>query len=194
MHAMQTVLFTTVVVPTKTENERETVTKAQPVSVDGFNKPCVYCDREQHSLTACRRFKSKPLKDKIGFLRRSVFCILKHGHMSSSCKQKLQCEKCSRPHPTLLHITNKDPKEETRDNCEQLFVSSALVQTVESFGVTGAGKDDCALSVIPVCIKVQKGTKTVTTYAFLDPGSSTTFATESLINQLNMNGPWGMNQ
>lgn len=28
----------------------------------------------------------------------------------------------------------------------------------------------------------------VTTYAFMDPGSSATFATESLINQLNMNG------
>lgn len=59
---------------------------------------------------------------------------------------------------------------------------------METFGVTGAGKEGCVLSIVPVCVKAQKGTKTVTTYAFLDPGSSATFATESLINQLNMNG------
>lgn len=37
-------------------------------------------------------------------------------------------------------------------------------------------------------MKAQKGTKIVKTYAFLDPGSSATFATKSQINQLNMNG------
>lgn len=119
-------VFTTVIVPTKTENE-QTVTKAQPVSVDGFNKPCVYCEREQHSLTACKKFKSKPHKDKIGFLRSKGLCFacLKYGHMSSSCKQKLRCEECSRPHPTLLHFTNKDPREETRD-----IVNSNLYQVL----------------------------------------------------------------
>lgn len=58
---------------------------------------------------------------------------------------------------------------------------------METVGVTGAGNEDCVLSIIPVCVKAQKGTKKVTTYAFVDPGSSGTFATETLINQLNMN-------
>lgn len=180
-------VFTTVVVPPKTENEKPTASRTQPVSVDGFSKPCVYCNGEQHSLTVCKKFKSMQHKDKIGFLRSKGLCFacLKHGHMSSSCKQKLQCEECSRPHPTLLHITNKDPRENTgKDCCDQQSVSSALVQMAE----TGAGKDDCVLSIVPVCVKAQKGTKTVTTYAFLDPGSSATFATESLLNQLNMYG------
>ena len=183
-------VFTTVVVPPKIENGKQT-SKLQPVSVDGFSKPCVYCNGEQHSLAVCRKFKNKQHKDKIGFLRSKGLCFacLKHGHMSGSCKQKLQCEECSRPHPTPLHFTNKDSREEmAKDNCEQQSVSSALVQTAETFGVTGAGKEDCVLSIVPVCIKSQKGTKTVTTYAFLDPGSSATFATESLIHQLNMNG------
>lgn len=59
---------------------------------------------------------------------------------------------------------------------------------MEAFSITGASREDCVLSIVPVRVKAQKGTKTVTTYAFLDPGSSATFATESLINQLNMNG------
>lgn len=84
---------------------------------------------------------------------------------------------------------NKDSKEEsTKERCGQQSVSSALVQTAETFGVTGAGKEDCVLLIIPVCVKAQNGTKTVTMYTFLDPGSSASFDTESLIDQLNMNG------
>lgn len=153
-------MFTTVVVPPKMENEKQTVAKTQPVAVDGFSKPCVYCNGEQHSLTVCKKFKSKQHKDKIGFLRSKGLCFacLKHGHMSGSCKQKLQCEECSKPHPTPLHITIRDSREEAgKDYCEQQSVSSALVQTAETFGVTGAGRDDCVLSIIPVCVKAQKG-------------------------------------
>lgn len=59
---------------------------------------------------------------------------------------------------------------------------------METVGVTGAGREDCVLSVVPAHVKAKKGTKAVTTYAFLDPGNSAAFATESLINQLNVNG------
>ena len=71
---------------------------------------------------------------------------------------------------------------------DQQAVNNTHAQKSETCGVTGAGKEDCFLSIIPVQVKAQKGTKIVTTYAFLDSGSSATFATESLINQLNTNG------
>lgn len=183
-------VFTTTIALPKIENDKQTTSKTQPVSVDASSKPCVYCNGEQHSLTVCKKLKSKQHKDKIDFLRSKGLCFacLKHGHMSSTCKQKLQCQECSKLHPTLLHMTTKDSREETtKESCEQQSVSSALVQTTENVGVTGAGKEDCVLSIVPVCVKAQKGTKAVTTYAFLDPGSSATFATESLINKLNMN-------
>lgn len=80
----------------------------------------------------------------------------------------------------------KDSQEDS--TAKDQSVLSAFVQTMETVGVTGAGKEDCTLSIIPVRVKAQKGTKAVTTYAFLDPGSSATFTTESLINQLSMNG------
>lgn len=59
---------------------------------------------------------------------------------------------------------------------------------IEAFGATGVGKEECALAIIPVHVKAQKGTKEILTYAFLDPGSSATFAAESLMAQLNMRG------
>lgn len=182
-------VFTAAIVSSQTENNKQTTPKAQNVLVDANSKPCVYCKGEQHSLTVCRKLKSKPHKEKIDFLRSKGLCFacLKHGHMSSGCKEKAQCQECSRLHPTLLHIKSKGLREEaTSEHCEQQSVSSALVHMKEK--VTGAGKENCVLSIIPVCVKAQKGTKAVTTYAFLDPGSSATFATESLINQLNMNG------
>lgn len=44
------------------------------------------------------------------------------------------------------------------------------------------------MCVVPVKVKLDKGTKVVETYAFLDPGSSATFCTEALMTQLNANG------
>lgn len=52
----------------------------------------------------------------------------------------------------------------------------------------GPVSKDCALSIVPVNVKLSKGTKVVQTYAFLDPGSSATFCTEELMSQLNAAG------
>jgi len=37
-------------------------------------------------------------------------------------------------------------------------------------------------------VKAKKGNKVVTSYAFLDPGSTATFCTEELMNKLNLSG------
>lgn len=49
---------------------------------------------------------------------------------------------------------------------------------METCGVTGPGKEYRVLSIIPVCVKAQKGKQTL-----LDPGGISTFATELLKNQ-----------
>lgn len=175
----------------KKENESSTANKTK--SADANASPCLYCNGEHHSFAVCRGFKKRPHKEKLEFLRSKGLCFacLKHGHMSSSCTDKAQCQECARSHPTLLHITFKESKEETtkdKENKDEQAVTNALVQASELCSVTGAGKEDCFLSIVPVQVKTQKGTKIVTTYAFLDPGSSATFATESLMNELNLNG------
>ena len=58
---------------------------------------------------------------------------------------------------------------------------------METGRLTGAGKD-CKLAIVPVQVKLEKSNKTVTTYAFLDPGSSATFCTERLMKQLEAKG------
>lgn len=183
-------VFSTAVVDSSVENKDNKMSSENQKTytpVDANSKPCAYCKGEHHSLVVCRKLKAKPHKEKIDFLRRKGLCFacLKHGHMGSSCKDKASCQECSGPHPTLLHMNIK-PKEE--QGPEQQTISSALVRTVEAYTHTGAGGEDCTLSIVPVCVKAVKGTKVITTYAFLDPGSTATFATESLIKELNMNG------
>ena len=189
-------VFTTSVVlsaENKDKKEKESSAANKTKSVDVNEKPCLYCNGEHHTFAVCKGFKKKPHKEKLEYLRSKGLCFacLKHGHMSSSCTEKAQCQECARSHPTLLHITFKETKEEmTKDQekKDEQAVTNALVQASELCSVTGAGKEDCFLSIVPVQVKAQKGTKIVTTYAFLDPGSSATFATESLMNELNLNG------
>ena len=65
-----------------------------------------------------------------------------------------------------------------------MSVDSALM----SSGLTGAGDHDCKLPIVPVQVKSKKGSKIVTTYAFLDPGSTAVFCTEALREKLNVAG------
>ena len=44
------------------------------------------------------------------------------------------------------------------------------------------------MSIVPVKIKSNKGSAVIQTYAFLDPGSSATFCTDKLMQQLNVQG------
>ena len=52
----------------------------------------------------------------------------------------------------------------------------------------GAGASKSIMPVVPVKIKNKKGNKVIETYAFLDPGSTDTFCTEALLQQLQMTG------
>ena len=92
-------------------------------------------------------------------------------------------------HPTVLHIYNaRGPKQENQTKAtaetEETPISSALVSAGDA---TGAGRD-CALAILPVRVKVANGSRYIQTYAFLDPGSTATFCTEKLMNQLNVKG------
>lgn len=178
------------------DTKRDTAPSVQKVHItsdSALKKPCIFCKGE-HSLESCRKIRSKPHTEKIDFLRAKRLCFgcLKHGHMSKGCKEKLCCQKCSLMHPTLLHIKKQDgtgeQEDKNDDNVDGHSVTSALVCAGnKTCGVTGAG-EECILSVVPVQVKATKGSKTLETYAFLDPGSTDCFCTETLMNQLKVTG------
>ncbi|KAL4008773.1 hypothetical protein ACER0C_002625 [Sarotherodon galilaeus] len=158
-----------------------------------FNKPCLFCHSE-HTMAQCKRLRKSLHKEKLEFLREKGLCFscLRQGHMSRSCEEKLNCELCSLTHPTVLHIRSKDkpaPKEESPEHDEKQSVSSGFVETATTLcSGTGAGDADSILAIVPVQVKAKKGDKAAITYAFLDPGSTATFCTEKLMNELNLSG------
>ncbi|KAL7868352.1 hypothetical protein SRHO_G00097360 [Serrasalmus rhombeus] len=154
---------------------------------------CLFCNGE-HIIDVCGKLKGKLHNEKLEFLKGKGLCFscLKQGHMSKFCKAKVSCQVCSLTHHTLLHIKKRDTiadSEKKTKNSEGQTVFSAFVSAEsESCGPTGAGEDDCTLSIVPVQVKAKKGSVVVQTYAFLDPGSSATFCTEALMDKLKLSG------
>ena len=147
---------------------------------------CNFCKAKQ-ALIDCPEFKARPHKEEVDFLKINGYCFgcLLRGHMSKNCRRRLTCDKCQRSHPTILHIenienTNLEHQPTSSPAERRTTVNSALVSAGES---TGAGKN-LPLAIVPVKIKVDKGNRFISTYAFLDPGSSASFCTENLMSQL----------
>jgi hypothetical protein len=156
-----------------------------------LEKPCLYCSKD-HSLEFCDVLKSKHNNEKVEFMKNEGLCFgcLGRGHMSRYCKNRMTCQVCHQNHPSILHFNLKDKVESQvtkRDFGESAKVTSSLV-SLDAGSLIGAGNDACKLSIVPVQVKLCKGTKVVQTYAFLDPVSTATFCTEELMTELNARG------
>lgn len=150
------------------------------------SKTCLLC-QGNHVLERCHVLKKKSQREKIDFLKGKGICFscLKSRHLSKECDNRLVCEVCKQMHPTVLHIYRKLAAgiPQAKDTEKR----SSIVST-QTCGHTGAGNEKCLLSIIPVQVKSVKSQKVIQTYAFLDPGSSASFCSEQLMNELNIGG------
>ncbi len=148
------------------------------------NKTCLFCQGNR-VLERCYALKKKSQRKKIDILKGKGICFscLKSGHISKECDNRLVCEVCKQMHPTVLHIYRKLPVVNPRP--EDIEKRSSIVST-KACGHTGAGNEKCFLSIVPVQVKSVKSHKVIQTYTFLDPGSSASFCSEQLMNELNI--------
>ncbi|XP_071950844.1 uncharacterized protein [Antedon mediterranea] len=58
-----------------------------------------------HSLVECRQFRGKTLEEKSELIKEHRLCFrcLKPNHRSRNCKSQVKCEKCEKPHLTIMH-------------------------------------------------------------------------------------------
>ncbi len=141
-------------------------------------------------MVQCKKMRKSLHKEKIDFLCGKGLCFscLKQGHMSKFCEEKLNCEVCSLLQPTVLHMKSKDKAIPKEDGEKQSVISGFVDTANKTCSSTGAGDTDSILAIVPVEVKAKKGNKVVTSYAFLDPGSTATFCTEKLMNELSLSG------
>lgn len=156
-----------------------TVTATGANECGGKAITCLFCEGA-HALDSCKRLVERSHAEKMNFLKKKGICFgcLCTGHFSCDCKERSICKMCHLKHPSHLRIFPSEKRGIHYKDESKSTVGSALVVSLQSSALTGAGKENCALSVVPVCVKSKKGSKVVTTYAFLDSGSFASFCTE----------------
>lgn len=83
--------------------------------------------KETQPLTKCREFKKKRVEERREFVKTKDLCFgcLKSGHLSSSCRFRLTCEECGKPHPTLFHNSVQTAKRPQRNSKQRNSDSQA---------------------------------------------------------------------
>ena len=158
-----------------------------------YSKPCLFC-KGDHTMESCHQMALQQHKEKVEFLKKHGMCFacLTKGHVSSGCTRRLTCRMCQKKHPTILHIEGpvRPHSLPQATNASPVTQSACTINNTPDTASTdtGAGVYDCKLAIIPVKIKSIKSNNTILTYAFLDPGSSASFCTQKLLEDLHMQG------
>ncbi len=167
-------------------------------SVTQRDKKCSLCS-EAHMIWECSKFKDMTPEQRFQEIREKSLCFncLAGTHSSRDCRSKRRCgiNGCGRKHSYLLHPTkndNSDTKNVGSDARSAQNLESSDSSKFSGFVDTqcflGSADDKIALPIVAVKVKSKSGHKSVETFALLDSGSSHTFCSQSLINELGLSG------
>ena len=145
--------------------------------------PCLQCLFEFCILTFPRtyRFSKK---------QRSLLWCLRYGHRRTFCRHKATCKHCGGQHLSILHVNgpihtiNNVANTSSISILHNTNVSSESVDLPVSFN----DESECTIANILVKIRVCDSITAITTFAFIDPGSNTSFCAENLMYQLGVEG------
>lgn len=167
---------------TKTEPAKVVAQAEAPTGGSGrqpSKKACPHCDVDTHKLSACRKLRELPLKEKTDIVMRAGLCFrcFKPGHQARECEAV--CSQCGRNHHAALH----DEAQQSKTNTAQAETSKTELKR-ETATVTAAVASSGRVwfSIVPVVIHGREGV--VKTHAFIDSGSNTTLMTRELFDRL----------
>ena len=137
-------------------------------SVSTPNIQCLVCSKN-HRLYSCYKFRNMPFSERCTYVNSNNLCTLclSKDHLLPECQSSYLCRvnNCGKKHSSSLHayVVNQTPP---------------IVHCINS-----NDKSDVYMPTVPVVIN-----GIFHTYALLDTGSSTTFCSKRLINQLKLQG------
>ena len=158
-------------------------------------RKCYFC-RGPHMLHDCPNLMKKNMKERTDFIRERRLCFgcLGTSHVVSRCQRRSFCKICKGRHVTVLHDDRQSEVnqageeshpstragrrgQEDNPQRQEVQASNAHVSAVSDTGGS--------MNIVPVKIfPVGEEGRAVTTYAFLDNGSSASFIDSSLLAQL----------
>ena len=176
---------------TETENREKKIQRngksvAQPrAGADGkvekktYGQISLVCplDNESHKLSSCNKFKDMTATDrwhKVREMKRCFSCF-EEGHRTYSCDKGNLCSTCQQKHHTLLHGAEIPPRPARRGPDE-----------VEERALKATTKNAISLQCVPVTCTTQESTRTLEINAIIDTGSSATFLSRRVAEQLGM--------
>ena len=126
------------------------------------SKNCVYCKEATYKLYWCSKFKDLDVKDRLGVVSRNRLCFncFNPNHRTKECKLTSYCSKpgCKFRHSRLLHADE------------------------DGTGAASGGKEAIHVPIVRVQING------VEAWALLDTGSTNTFISKHLADQLKLSG------
>ena len=156
---------------------------------------CQLC-KGGHGLSVCSRFKAMSSGEKLRFVwgKKLCFCCFSDRHRASQCKAGVVCgvEGCTAKHSKLLHQSLLRSVRENAGQWQAMPDAGTTGHQVESHthacSSPKQGEIKLALPIVPVKVRAKGQTAYHYTYALLDPGSTKTFCSETLIDLTTVSG------
>ena len=170
------------------ESEGDTTFKTHyPDKTSSVEVPCICCN-EFHRIWKCSLFKSKTISDRRKYAKDQSLCFncLLVGHHASSCRVKISCRRCHRKHNTLLHYDQESfqDSEDSATNTGNTEKADSVCAAGFRNRVNASGSP--IFKVVPVNVWFKDSSKQVSTYAFIDEGSSVNLCSERLVKRLGL--------
>ncbi|XP_054726309.1 uncharacterized protein LOC129236117 [Anastrepha obliqua] len=144
---------------------------------------CIVCEENCSDVSKCVYFKGLTRSQKWGIVRKLKLChrCLK-GHPTAGCKSTAPCNvnSCTRNHHPLLHNAELAAKDAPNNG------KGVTTMRAVNVNMHNVGQGSTIFRVLPVVL--HSGERSVSTYAFIDDGSSLTLIDEELLNKLNIKG------
>ena len=152
---------------------------------------CWYCKNTSHILLDCKDFKQIPVEDRISFVKESKLCHkrLSSKHKTRECKRSKLCSVTGCKglyHHTLLHKFATTKEHPPKTSSEDKAVVPVTCGFTKSESCSNSDNSHVYLCIVPV--RVSFGENVVSTYAFLDQGSTHSFCKRSLLQELKASG------
>ena len=142
----------------------------------------------------CKAFNDMAVEEKSKFMCMQKLCYgcykaISPKHTGRNCSRRRNCKICLAKHPTGLHghkIKRKDGSKSDYAQGKAVKNNCANIKDVQCES-TGTG-EVLSMCVVPVKVPHKNSDKETMIFAMLDSCSQGTFATTSLMEQLNISG------